>query len=371
MPPKESVKAPKKRKANVVGVDTPLTRAKKKKEIVTEEKEISEEEEDVEDRIPPLIIQALQKQARINKKILTQLHRLETASHAREGATSSENKAKCGQDYSLVKSQSSSKDKVSKTGGKTKKYIATEIDSDSETEDSESEEDNEAKARKDIRAANSLLQAEFSSNTGNSKTASQRSITKDSGHPEELSFLYHVEGLSAMAAKEGANTKAGGIMQHVSQIMRDVSSQRWKKVRKWSNKVVVKTAIGEWDWEKSTSDINQLRNSVYVEPCPPSDQDFTYPCYSYNKGECKNECTHFEPGITFEHCCEFCFAIDGSREYHTSKTCGKRRSSSNYFKIRAEGTDGGQGIKSRGFVKGKMFTSKDKESQGEEKPPKN
>ena len=94
MPPKESVKAPKKRKANVVGVDTPLTRAKKKKEIVTEEKEISEEEEDVEDRIPPLIIQALQKQARINKKILTQLHRLETASHAREGATSSENKAK-------------------------------------------------------------------------------------------------------------------------------------------------------------------------------------------------------------------------------------------------------------------------------------
>lgn len=205
--------------------------------------------------------------------------------------------------------------------------------------------------------ANSLLQARFNRTKGKEKSLKQieqdiktnrpfayldrdiqRQIIKSNQHPEELSFLNHVEGLIQMAGHRCGDSQLRGLLEHISHITKDIHFHNWAKVRKWSNKVVVNTATGEWAWDQNDM-FMQERNSQYVIQNDEIDTELIATCSLYNKGFCRHNAKHYEPDVTFVHACAFCFGIDGSREPHQSRVCGKRRSSANYFRLKEEAKD--------------------------------
>lgn len=77
-----------------------------------------------------------------------------------------------------------------------------------------------------------------------------------------------------------------------------------------------------WDWD-SASEIGQERQSQYVIPYPVTDVEPAYPCYIYNRGDCKHEGNHFSGGVLLSHICSFCFGLDGLKEAHISRSCGR------------------------------------------------
>lgn len=123
-----------------------------------------------------------------------------------------------------------------------------------------------------------------------------------------------------------------GMLAHVYQIIRDRQVHPWVKVRKWSNETLVKSATQEWDWSDAAK-ITQARNSQYMIQTM-HDAEGVIPCPEYNKGNCICEVSHFGVMGTLAHVCAFCYALDGLKEPHQSCLCGKRRSSSNYFRHR-------------------------------------
>lgn len=123
---------------------------------------------------------------------------------------------------------------------------------------------------------------------------------------------------------------------------------------KWSHEVVVNTAIGEWAWDQNDM-IMQERNSQYVMQQVDHETELVVACNLYNKGFCKFQATHYGPDVTLLHVWAFSFGIDGSREQHQSRLCGKRRSSANYFRLKEDVKEGYSDKKAKGkkpFYKG-------------------
>lgn len=50
-------------------------------------------------------------------------------------------------------------------------------------------------------------------------------------------------------ASQCCEFKVKGTIDHVNQLVRDAQVHNWTTVGQWSNDVIVKTAVGEWDWE--------------------------------------------------------------------------------------------------------------------------
>lgn len=116
----------------------------------------------------------------------------------------------------------------------------------------------------------------------------------------------------------------------------------------------MKTAINQWQWTEADK-ITQAKNAQYMIGNDSLNTEGIRPCFLYNKGACPIEFTHYEGGLTAAHICSFCFLLDGSRENHQAKTCGRRRSSANYFKNREENPHSAKKDK----FKGKAFGGKD------------
>lgn len=166
-------------------------------------------------------------------------------------------------------------------------------------------------------------------------------LTHQNVHPEELDILNHIEGLIGMASAISDTDLVKGILAHIHQAVIDSQVHKWPRVRRWSNQVIFRVVAGVWDRD-SVGPIAQERNSQYVIQYPGSEKDPIYPCYVYNKGECRHDSDHFSSGIMLSHICTFCFSLDGSKEAHISRSCGRRRSSSNYFRARDEGREGNE-----------------------------
>lgn len=218
--------------------------------------------------------------------------------------------------------------------------------------------DHEDQVNNDLMEANIMLQPRFTNTKGKSishrrkleiaiKTdrpfayldrETQRSIVRDGGHPEELPLILHIEGLIAMLTNRSSEGPIKGLANHVLQVIRDVQVHSWSKIRKWSNEVILNTAMQTWSWVDSDR-ITQARNSQYLAPNPNVENQNVVPCYKFNKGECKHDIDHCGLDLTFTHICAFCFAIDGTPERHPSRGCSKKRSSANYFKNRDENKD--------------------------------
>lgn len=218
--------------------------------------------------------------------------------------------------------------------------------------------DNEEQITNDLMEADYLLQPRFTNTKGKSisqrrkleiaiktnrpftflERETQRSILRESGHPEELPLILHVEGLVAMLANVCIDLKTKGMANHLLQVIRDVQVHSWSKIRKWSNEVILYKAMNRWSWADSDR-ITQARNSQYLVPNASVDTQDTMPCYKFNKGECRYESDHCGLDFALIHVCAFCFAIDGATDRHPSRGCSKKRSSANYFKARDDSKD--------------------------------
>lgn len=228
----------------------------------------------------------------------------------------------------------------------------------SESEESDVDSEMEAKIQSDMSEAQACLQPKFVKNTGRQNNIKkieqkvtqnrpyafldrekQRDLARQNVHPEELDILNHVEGLVAMAGAMTDDNQIKGLLNHIHQAVIDSQVHKWPRVRRWSNQVIFKVATGSWDWE-SYNVIAQERNSQYVICYPTNEKEPSYPCFGYNKGECRYENDHFSAGTLLAHVCAFCYSLDGSKEPHISKSCGKHRSSSNYFRMREDNRDG-------------------------------
>lgn len=278
----------------------------------------------------------------VNRSILDQLAQLkDKCDHVSSGGSQGEsNKGVSGRSVGSTKNSKENVDEV---------HVLSESD---ESDESEVDSELEARIDSEIQDAQSQLKAKFTKNPGRPRTAKQiekqvnlkrpyaylgrekqRDLVRQGVHPEELDILNHIEGLTAMAGDISTNDRAKGILVHIHQTIQDCQVHSWPRVRSWSNKVLFKIATESWEWD-STTEIMQERNSMYVVPYTASETEHTYPCYSYNKGDCKHEAGHFSGGTNLVHICAFCFSLDGSRECHPSRSCGRRRSSSNYFRAR-------------------------------------
>lgn len=233
------------------------------------------------------------------------------------------------------------------------KNIVLSSDSESDTEQS-NDSDAEELARADMNEANDLLSARFHKNKGKIKTSksieqnikhnrpyafldrdTQRQLVREYVHPEELSCVDHIEGLSVMITAQCNEVKTKAMLNHLCQIICDCQVHPWSKVWKWSNDVVVRTATQEWELTECDL-ITQSRNSCYMIQTNTMATERIQPCFEYNFMSCKFEDSHFGMNGMFAHICAFCNAVDGSRDAHQSKTCSKRRSSANYFRSRDE-----------------------------------
>lgn len=285
----------------------------------------------------------MENQARINEAILQQLQAIGT-----------QEKDKSGRAIFVTGNGEQGEGSLGRVvGQKTKTSLVEDITLQSSSSESEGNlSDYETLARADMTEANALLKAKFNKTTGRVKNSkrlekaiisnrpyafldrdTQRSLTKDDIHPEELSFSLHVEGLAGMITANCANQRIRAMIDHLHQVIRDGQVHPWPRVRRWSNEVLVKAAINEWQWTDSDK-IIQAKNAQYMIGNSGLDSDAIRPCFLYNKGACSSEFTHYEGGQTAAHVCSFCFLIDGSRESHQAKNCGRRRSSANYFKNR-------------------------------------
>lgn len=299
-------------------------------------------------------------QARINETILEQLQ-----------AIGSLAKDKCGHTNSMSgNAQQSGSSGPRGSGERAKISLVDDITIQSSSSESEGNlSDYETLAKNDMTEANELLKARFKNTKGRTHSSkrlekaivsnrpyayldrdTQRLLTKENIHPEELTFSLHVEGLAGMIAGNCANERVRAMIDHLYQVIRDGQVHPWHKVRRWSNEVLVKTAINEWHWTEPDK-IVQAKNVQYMIGNPAHDSDSTRPCFLYNKGECPLEFTHYEGGQTAAHICSFCFLLDGSKEHHHAKGCGRRRSSVNYFKNREENSHSAKKdkFKTKGF----------------------
>lgn len=213
--------------------------------------------------------------------------------------------------------------------------------------------DNEDQITNDLMEANYLMQPRFTNTKGKSlsyrrkleidiktnrpfaylERETQRNIVKEGGHPEELPLILHIEGLVAMVLNACVDQKTRGLANHLLQVVRDVQVHSWSKIRKWSNEVVLHTAMKKWSWA-DLDRITQARNSQYLVPNSNVENQDVAPCYKFNKGECRYENDHCGLDSMLIHVCAFCFAIDGALDRHPSRGCSKKRSSANYFKSR-------------------------------------
>lgn len=286
----------------------------------------------------------IEQQAVVNQNILDQLAQLkDKCDHVSSGGLEGESSR--GVSGRSTGNTKKSKDSVNEV------QVLSESD---ESDDSEVDPELEARIDAEIQDAQSQLKAKFTKNSGRPRTVKQiekqvnqkrpyaylgrekqRDLARQGVHPEELDILNHVEGLTAMASEIITDTTGKGILVHIHQTIQDCQVHRWPRVRSWSNQVLFKIATESWDWD-SSNEIMQERNSIYVVPYSGSETEHVYPCYAYNRGECKHETGHFAGGTQLVHICAFCFSLDGSREGHISRSCGRRRSSSNYFRTRDE-----------------------------------
>lgn len=302
---------------------------------------------------PAEIREFMRQQAEVNDSILQQLQRLT-------------NKDKCGQPYlnSGVGGQAIIETTNSKGNKNKARSRQVEVSSDSS---SESESDNESMIRKDITEANSLLQARFNKTTGRHKSARrierdiksnrpfaflerevQRQLAKENVHPEELPMMVHLEGLVGLVSAQCVDSKTKAMLGHVHQVIKDSQVHSWCKIRKWSNETLVKTATQEWDWVEQEK-IVQARNSHYIVQNLFENEN-VFPCPDFNKTQCSIENSHYGVMGSLVHICGFCYALEGLKEPHPAKSCGKRRSSSNYFRHK---DDGSQNLKKdKGRFKG-------------------
>lgn len=285
----------------------------------------------------------MQQQADVNKAILEQLAVL---------------RDKCVSVPSGSNSGESNDGGPTGGSGNDKDKRVHDINPDLESEESEVDSEIEARIQSDVHDAQALLQPKFTKNSGRQLNVKkieqkvnvnrpfayldrekQRDLTRQNIHPEELDILNHIEGLVGMASAIVDNNQVKGILAHIHQVVIDSQVHKWPRVRRWSNQVIFRVATGTWDWD-SVSQIAQEHNSQYVIQYPAGNKDPIYPCYAYNKGECRYDSDHFSSGSVLSHICAFCFSLDGSKDVHISRSCERRRSSSNYFRAREENRDG-------------------------------
>lgn len=290
----------------------------------------------------------MERQAKINETILEQLQSI--GSHHQ--------KDKCGRASNSGTSQQADGSGGRGLGVRGKQPNVEDITipspSSGSSESDENGSDYEALARDDMNEANELLKAHFKNTTGRVKSSkriendirnnrpyaflardTQRALIKEGAHPEELSYSLHIEGFTAMIRSICANHRVRAMIDHLHNLIHDAQVHPWHKVRRWSNEVIVKTAIHEWQWT-DVDKIVQAKNALYMIAHAGHDTDSFQPCFWFNKGTCTFEFTHYEGGQTAAHVCSFCFLLDGNRESHQAKNCGRRRSSANYFKNREE-----------------------------------
>lgn len=301
----------------------------------------------------------MENQARINETILQQLQ-----------AIGSSQKDKCGRASISGKGEQANSSGGRGSGVKAKPPVVEDIliqtPSSGSSDSDENTSDYETLARADMTEANELLKAHFKNTTGRVKTSkriendirnnrpyaylardTQRFLIKEGAHPEELSYSLHIEGFTAMIRSICANHSVRAMVDHLHQLIRDSQVHPWHKVRRWSNEVLVKTAIHEWQWTEGDK-ITQAKTAQYMIGNTSHDSEALQPCFQFNKGACPIEFTHYDGGQTAAHICSFCFLLDGSREAHQAKNCGRRRSSANYFKSRDENPHLGKKEKFKG-----------------------
>lgn len=319
---------------------------------------------------PKEVREFMQNQAEINASILEQLRQLNQ-------------KDKCGQTNNARGSGGQAgiplaENKGRKRGrGTVDKRVCDDTETSSQSDSDDSQSDGESVVRRDISEANALLQARFTKTTGKHKSAKrierdirsgrpfafldrevQRQLVKDNCHPEELTLIHHVEGLVGMVSARCADPKLKGMINHVHQILIDCQVHYWPKIRKWSNETLVKTATQEWEW-LDNDNITQARNSNYMIQSLQDTEDMI-PCPAFNRGQCASENSHFSTLGMLAHVCAFCYALEGIKDHHQAKSCGKRRSSSNYFRHKDEG--GQQNRKEK--IKYKNFSRENVEDRG-------
>lgn len=352
----EIVEIPEGQGQTVVEVHVPATRgatrrqtATKKKAVVTPTKKTPKPKNQTKTKKPSaiqVVKSFMEEQSDVNRAILDQLATL---------------RDKCGfASPGLNGGESSRGQSHGGAGNGNGKKISEPVPVTSESEESDVDSDMEARIQSDMNEAQACLQPKFVKNSGRQSNIKQieqkvtlnrpyafldrekqRDLVRQNVHPEELDILNHVEGLIGMASAISGGNQVKGILNHIHQTVIDSQVHKWPRVRRWSNQVIFKVATGSWEWD-SFSQIAQERNSQYVICYPTSEKEPNYPCFGYNKGDCKHENDHFSAGTLLAHICAFCYSLDGTKEPHMSKTCGKRRSSSNYFRMRddnREGTD--------------------------------
>lgn len=175
----------------------------------------------------------------------------------------------------------------------------------SDTEGSEEcDSDIDAQITNDMREVNALLQPRFVNTKGKCQSRkkeihydiksqrpfafldrdTQRRVLRDNGHPDELPFVLQLEGLLGMLTNRCKDEDLKGLAAHVLQMVRDVQVHGWTKIRKWSNEIILHTAMKSWSWSDADK-ITQARHSQYLVPNVNIDQSNATPCYQYNKGE--------------------------------------------------------------------------------------
>lgn len=197
----------------------------------------------------PALLDFIQQQSAINKLILEQLQGLRDKSDLHNG------------DSGVVQMPGGSGMGIVQ-GEKVKIVQLNDNDISSDSDSSDVESDPEERARKDIKEANSMIQAHFTKHKGKLKSCKkieqeikanrpfgfldrdrQRHVIRDNLHPEELPFLYHLEGLISMSSCKCTEVEIKGMIDHIYQLVRDAQVHNWISMQKWSNHVVVRTAV--------------------------------------------------------------------------------------------------------------------------------
>lgn len=159
----------------------------------------------------------------------------------------------------------------------------------------------------------------------------QREIARK-GHPEELQFNHHLNGLCRMAIERlDERSEAYGLINHISQILEDSEFLQWSSIRPFSNTVISNVARGKWHWGDEKS-IEKCRNNQYMRGRNLDVSVWSVPCPLFNRGRCDEEETHDVGVVQMRHVCAFC-ATSGYENGHTNRACQKRKGnfgSSNY-----------------------------------------
>lgn len=143
----------------------------------------------------------------------------------------------------------------------------------------------------------------------------QRKIVK-SGHPEELTFVQHLTGLSAMALDQADKTSdVHGILSHISQILHDYAYMNWASVRGFSNTFLCNIAKKKWSWHDNKF-IDRCRQNHYMRTRANEEPAWSVPCPRKNHGRCDEQNTHTVGEVTMWHVCSHC-SKNGFENPHT------------------------------------------------------